>query len=199
MPRNCTFPTLYDEALTISISKFKEWGYLNPGQHVRHTLTWRNMGIKTGQTSLIINTLTKKPYIELEYKYMDKPINYQIFLISKPSNLGKGIIWYFLCPRTNKSCRILYLVGGMFLHREAFLGCMYEKQTYSHNVRNQFRTFELHFNLDKLYEKLYSKHFKSYYAGRPTKKYLILKKSIQRGEKISQQQYEKSIMKKKID
>ena len=71
------------------------------------------------------------PYIELDYNYRDKPQNYKVNLVRVPSNLGKDFVWYFHCPKTNKRCRKLYSVNGMFLHREAYKGCMYETQTYS--------------------------------------------------------------------
>jgi hypothetical protein len=38
MAKPCTFPTLYDEALQIHISKLKGWGYLDPEQIKSGTL-----------------------------------------------------------------------------------------------------------------------------------------------------------------
>jgi hypothetical protein len=40
------------------------------------------------------------------------------------------------------------------------------------------------FGTDKLYEQLYSKHFKSTYAGKPTKRYNMLMKKIEESESI---------------
>src|SRR5690606_41561878 len=105
MPKPHTFPTLYNEALQISISKIKEWEYLNPEQIKSGTLTWSRNGSQTGTISIKVNTHSEHPYIELDYKYRDEPRNYKISLVSLPSNLGKGLIWYFLCPQTNKLCR----------------------------------------------------------------------------------------------
>ena len=136
-----TFPTLYNEALQISISKLKEWEYLNPEQIKSGTLTWSRNGNKTGSISIRVNTHSEQPYIELDYKYRDEPRNYKVRLVSMPSNLGKGLIWYFLCPQTNKRCRKLYSIGGYFLHREAFNGCMYETQTQSKKYRQLDKTF----------------------------------------------------------
>ena len=59
---------------------------------------------------------------------MDEPRNYKVYLTSTPSNLNRGEIWYFICPQTKKRCRKLYSIGGYFLHREAFNGCMYKIQ-----------------------------------------------------------------------
>ena len=40
MPKPYTFPTLYNEAFQLSISKMKEWEYLNPEQIKTGTITW---------------------------------------------------------------------------------------------------------------------------------------------------------------
>ena len=186
MPKPYTFPTLYNEALQISISKLKEWDFLNPKQSKSGTLTWSRNGNKTGCISIRVNTPSEQPYIELDYKYRDEPRNYKVRLVSIPSNLGKGLIWYFLCPQTNKRCRKLYSIGGYFLHREAFNGCMYETQTQSKKNRKLLKTLDAYFKSEELYSQLHHKNLKKTYAGRPTRRYLNLLKQI---EKIEMAQY----------
>ena len=185
MPKPYTFPTLYDEALQISISKIKELEYLNPEQIKSGTLNWSRNGNQTGSISIQVNTNGEQPYIELDYKYKDEPRNYKVRLVSMPSNLGKGLIWYFLCPQTNKRCRKLYSIGGYFLHREAFKGCMYETQTQSKKYRQLDKTLGAYFKLDELHEQLYKKHFKKTYKGKPTKNHSKLVESIQKLENDS--------------
>lgn len=184
MPKPYTFPTLYNDALQISISKLKEWEYLNPEQIKSGTLTWSRNGNKTGSISIKVNTYGKQPHIELDYKYRDEPRNYKVYLTSTPSNLNKGEIWYFICPQTKKRCRKLYSIGGYFLHREAFNGCMYETQTQSKKYRQLDKTFGAYFKIDDLYSQLYQKHFKKTYAGKPTKKYLRIMEQIHKAESI---------------
>lgn len=194
MPKSPTFPTLYNEALQISISRLKEWEYFNPEQIKSGTLTWSNNGNKTGSISIRGNTHSEQPYIELNYKYNDEPRNYKVSLVSIPSNLGKGLIWYFLCPQTNKRCRKLYLIGGYFLHREAFNGCMYETQTQSKKYRQLDKTLGAYFKTDDLYSQLYKKHFKKTYAGKPTKKYLRIMEQIQKAERIPYHEIERTML-----
>jgi len=191
MPKPSTFPTLYNEALQISVSKLKEWQYLNPEQIKNGTLTWNKNGNQTGSISIQVNTHSEQPYLELKYKYRDELRNYKVRLVSMPSNLGKGVIWYFLCPQTNKRCRKLYSIGGNFLHREAFNGCMYEKQTQSKKYRQLDKTLMAYFRTDDLYNQLYQKHFKKTYAGKLTKKYLRLMKQIQKAESIPYHEIER--------
>jgi hypothetical protein len=191
MPKPYTFPTIYNEALQIDIAKLKSWGYLRPGQITTGTVSWSRNDNHRGSISIKGNTVSEQPYIELDYNFQDEPRNYKIYLTSTPSNLKKGKIWYFLCPQTNKRCRKLYSIGGYFLHREAFKGCMYETQTYSKKNRDIFKL--LGGLNDKLYRELNKKHFKKSYAGKPTKKYLKLINQINKTENIPFETIKKAI------
>jgi hypothetical protein len=194
MPKPHTFPTLYNEVLQIHISKLKIWGYLNPKQIKSGTLDWSRNGNPVGSISIIANTLSEQPYIELDYNYKNQPRNYKVYLTSTPSNLNRGKILYFICPQTNKLCRKLYSIGGYFLHREAFKACMYETQTQSKKYRQIEKTIGVYFKSDKLYSELYKKNFKKSYAGKPTKKYLRLMEQIQKAESIPYNEIEKAIL-----
>jgi hypothetical protein len=190
MPKPHTFPTLYNEALQIHISKLKEWNYLNLEQLKNGTITWSSNGEKIASISITVNCNCKEPYIELIYNSNNEPRRYKVRLISIPSNLDKGRIWYFLCPQTNKRCRKLYLVNGYFFHRNAFNGCMYACQTESKQWRRLKRTYDSLFEQDKFYEQMYSKHFKTHYKGKPTKRYIKLMKQISIAERISHEDIE---------
>ena len=194
MPKFPTFPTLYDEVLQINITKLKEWGFLKPKQIKSGTLTWSRNRNPTGSISIVVNTHSEQPYIELNYKYRDEPRNYKVYLTSTPSNLNRGKIWYFLCPQTNKRCRKLYSIGGYFLHREAFSGCMYETQTQSKKYRQLDKTFGAYFKIDNLYSELYKKNFKKTYAGKPTKRYLRIMEQIQKAENIPYHEIERAML-----
>ena len=194
MPKSSTYPTLYNEALQIHISKLKGWGYLDPNQIKSGRLNWSRNGNPTGQIWIEANTHSEQPYIELDYKFKGEPRNYKVYLVCVPSNLNKGNVWYFVCPHTNKRCRVLYSIGGYFYHRAAFRGCMYEKQTQSKKYRVLEKTLGAYFQSDQLYEQLYKKHFKKQYAGKPTKKYLRLIQQIQKAESIPYEEIERAMI-----
>lgn len=194
MPKPYTFPTLYNEALQLSISKLKGWGYLAPGQIKSGTINWSRHGESAGSISITANTRSEQPYIELDYKYRDEPRKYKVYLTSTPSNLNRGEIWYFICPQTNKRCRKLYSIGGYFLHREAFNGCMYETQTQSKKYRQLDKTLGAYFKIDNLYSELYKKNFKKTYAGKPTKRYLRIMEQIQKAESIPYHEIEQAML-----
>jgi hypothetical protein len=63
------------------------------------------------------------------------------------------------------------MIQTYFLHREVFKGAMYEKQTYSKNTRTEFAVWDRLFESEKIYEKVYSKYFKTHYLEKPTKQY----------------------------
>jgi hypothetical protein len=193
MPKPSTFPTLYNEALQLNISKLKEWGYLDPKQIKSGTLNWSRNGNPTGSISIQVNTYSERSHIILDYKFKDEPRNYKVYFTTSPSNLQRGEIWYFICPQTKKRCRKLYLISGYFSHREAFNGCMYESQTQSKKYRQLDKTFGAYFRTDDLYSQLYKKHFKKTYAGKPTKKYLRIMEQIQKTESIAYHEIERAL------
>lgn len=194
MPKPHTYPTLFDDLKTISISFLTMHGYLKPNQWRNGTITWSRNGNKTGSISIGIYTKPENSYLELDYKCNESPINYKVQLISARSNLGKGVVWYFVCPSTGKRCRKLYLVDTYFYHRSAFRGCMYEKQTQSKKCRHLDKTLGLYFQVDKLFEQIYKKNFKKQYAGKSTKKYLKLTQQIQKAESIPQHEFERALI-----
>jgi hypothetical protein len=194
MPKPCTFPTLYDELKTVSISFLTKHGYLKPNHWQSGSVTWSRNGNKTDSISIRVSTKPESPYLELNYKCNEAPINYRVQLVSALSNLGKGVVWYFVCPRTGKRCRKLYLADTYFYHRSAFRGCMYEKQTQSKKCRYLHKTLGVSLRTDQLFEQLYKKHFKKQYSGKPTKKYLKLTQQIQRAESIQYKEIERALI-----
>ena len=118
-----------------------------------------------GNIDLIIDT--REMYIELDYRFGDEPRHYRVQLVSVPSNLGKGRIWYFLCPQTSKRCRILYGVEGWFFHRSAFRGCCYDRQTLSKQYRLlDYTIFPRQIEINEQLRKC-----RKTYRGKPTRRY----------------------------
>jgi len=168
---------------------------LEPGHWKTGAVSWSRNGTKTGSISIATNFTVAAPYLELDYTYnKTRSINYQVPLVSLPSNLGKGVVWYFVCPRTGKKCRKLYLADTYFYHRTAFSGCLYEKQTQSHKNRMLGKQFEQLYGADQAYEKIYKKYFKKFYANRPTKRYQKLLRQVKLSESIPQELAERLLI-----
>ena len=93
---------------------------------------------------------------------------YLILLIAKPSNLGVGKLWFFVCPFTRKKARKLYLQNGIFRSRTAVRNGFYEQQIRSRKDRSMFSFLEIAWSE----ENEWKKWGKKTYRGKPTKAYL---------------------------
>lgn len=193
MPKPSKDPILFNEVVQFNIKDLKRFGYLDSGTAKQGNLTWSFNGAKRAAIKVSANTIEKQPFVYLSYYHNSKHTSYTVDLVSVPSNLGKGLIWYFRCPQTNKLCRKLYLIGGYFLHRKAFKGCYYECQTTSKKTRSLFKLLEHFINDDSLLEELYSKNFKRYYKGKATKKYSRIASALKNKQNLSNTQIEKTI------
>jgi len=178
MGRHSTIPDLFDDCRTVSITKLKAWGYIIPHYKTPGTIHWSIDGVQTGAIGILVDMDYDSGSITFDYNCNKEPVNYKVSIISKPSNLGNGRVWFFVCPRTGKYCRKLHLAGKYFLHRTALSGYMYEVQTMSKTHRMLTKSVYRDLINEKYYEEIYSKHFKKYYNGKPTKRYLALLKRV---------------------
>lgn len=166
---------------TLNITKLKAWGYLDYGIK-SGVISWRIAGDVHSKIGIKSTILEHKKYITLEYTQSGEIIKYDVRIESIPSNLGKGAIYYFVCPRTQKHCRKLYCNSKYFLHREAFNYLYYDKQIESKRNRYLVSIFDKVFIKDEVYDILYSKHFKTHYNGKETKRYKKIMDKIKRAE-----------------
>ena len=71
---------------------------------------------------------------------------------------------------------------------------MYETQIQSKKNRALDKMLGAYLQKDKLHEQLNQKHFKRYYAGKPTKQYLRITKLLQQAAKVSYRDFERALM-----
>jgi len=185
MPKFPTFPYIFDEEKCISISDLKKLKYFKINNLVSGTINWTNRGMKTGSIGISVLMTDETNVVRFEYKCNGNNYDYKVRLISLPSNLGKGKVWYFLCPFTGKRCRKLHLIDERFMHRSALPSGMYSKQTHSKKWRQMEKVYGCYFDSDEVYKELYSKHFRRFYNGKPTKRFLKLMRKIKQAESIT--------------
>jgi hypothetical protein len=125
MPRSRTFPNCFDEAIRLSINDLRRRGYMRPDRVACRTYEWARVGQRSGSVNITVSVAER--YVELDYSYNCRRINYRIALESITATFG-GFDWYFICPATGKRCRKLYLIGERFLSRYAFPEARYRKQ-----------------------------------------------------------------------
>lgn len=122
-----------------------------------------------------------KSYLDLCYTIKGEQVSYSIKLTSAPANIGKGQVWYFICPSTGMRCRKLYLIEKYFVHRKAYRKIYYDSQTHSSIDRMLYKFPKA----DKAQKLIQSKYFRKYYKGQPTKRYLKCLKQIQDANQTS--------------
>lgn len=191
MPKNATYPFLFDEEKSIDITSLKKLKYLEMNTKKRGTLVWKLGNTETGSISIYTSIDDITSFIILDYKCNDTNYRYKVTLITTNSNLGTGNIWYFICPFTEKRCRKLHLIDGRFMHRSALPSGMYSSQTQTKKWRQMEKVYGAYFDSEKHYKELYSKHFKTHYNGKPTKRYLKLLEKINETENFSIEEIEK--------
>jgi hypothetical protein len=176
---------VYDECLSISMKTLKRLGFLRIGEWKANAINWNRNGERISSVWLVSNMVDSPYFVELDYKYNGQPIKYRVQLVSAPSNLKNGLVWYFICPHTGKRCRTLHLVSTYFLHRTAWTGCLYEKQTQSKGWRSlELSILGRTFKAESIYEKIYKKNFKRHYRGKLTNRYLHLLSQLKKVDHI---------------
>ncbi|WP_080780568.1 hypothetical protein [Chryseobacterium phocaeense] len=193
MGRWSSNPDEVESLKRITINDLKKLGYLKPNVHLNQNVFWTDRnGEKTSSITVIIETTDTEGIVTFDYTWQQSHINYKVRLITRPSNLGNGLLWFFVCPNTQKVCRKLHLNSGYFLHRTAFNDVYYEKQLESKKWREWGKVFG---PLDDgIYEKIYKKNFKKYYKGKPTKKYKQLMKRLNSRQLIDFEDIEKFLL-----
>lgn len=97
-----------------------------------------------------------------------KAISYDIRIVSIPSNLGKGRMYYFICPFTHKWCKYLYMGYGSpyFKSREAYSHRIYYASQLSSRLN---KPNDIYWRLERQLEVLRPLHPKNHYKGTVTK------------------------------
>ena len=62
---------------------------------------------------------------------------------------------------------------------------MYECQIQSKYRRKLDKLYDAYFDYDKLYDEMYSKYFKMFYAGKPTKKYKRIMNQLKKASEVN--------------
>ena len=171
MPRYSKHPQYVKDCLTFQINMLKERGNLSPNVEVCNGgCEWSIRGNRIASIGYSKDPLSDtEQVLTFDYSHEGKSVKYDVRLLAVPSNLGKGVRWYFVCPATQKRCINLIKPHGSkyFLHREAF-NLPYESQCQSKSYRELENRYGKEFLLERLYDLLYSKYRKKHYRGKPT-------------------------------
>ena len=120
---------IIDNLRRFTIADLKKLGYFVPDSVVSGVLRW---GSGDNQSSIRATMDNTRMVLSVKYIVNNvKTMQYDVTIIERTANLGKGVVRFFLCPITHKPCRKLYLYGDRFVSRRAMRGAMYRSQVKS--------------------------------------------------------------------
>ncbi len=178
MGRNSTGAWTTDDCLRIELSYLLKAGYLIRGKFTSGSLSWHCNGNPSG----IINIdsrwpldTAQRPSIRLTYTITDKRTGEKenrddtVYLESRPSNLGKGAVLYFICPSSGKRCRVLYKAYGCPIWKSRLA---YQHRIYYPSQQSSKREYanNRYWQLDKQISVLQGKRRAGVYQGMQTKR-----------------------------
>jgi len=157
------------EAMRLEISIFTKRGYFKTDSCFSSSFSWTN----GSSISYDLFFMDERQEIRLHYWNQNNSgerndMDYIIQLTSVPSNLGKGEVWYFVCPQTGRKTKILYKAYGSlhFKSREAYQNRIYYPSQISSKLNYNCDRF---WELKRRLEKLNPLCRKNHYQGKETR------------------------------
>jgi hypothetical protein len=172
MAKPYTAPTLINQEKTLTTGYLSKLGYFKENYKTVGSTGWTSNKSKDLDIDITVIMQTDFERVVLSYNdFNNEPTEQTIYLTSKKSNLGKGFVWFFVCPFTGKTCRNLIFINNRFMHRSNLTNAMYCIQAESKYWR---KLFQLQPNIpttEKILNEPFKKHYKKYYKGKMTKRY----------------------------
>ncbi|MDX5477458.1 MAG: hypothetical protein LPJ98_03295 [Cyclobacteriaceae bacterium] len=182
MAKNPTFPTLVEDLPFISIQALKNQGLLNPGVKTSGIFNLLIDKKPSGGRISVFLDLTKFMYINLDWYDGKKNHNISITLNQVHSNLGKGKIFYFLCPKSGQKCSKLYFIGHSVASAK-WLNLYYKDQILSKKSYAFLRLCKAFFEVDELIKEFFSLK-KHSYRGKLTRRAKQLQSKIDKKRRL---------------
>jgi len=168
------------ESNRLDLRVLLQQGQIKKGFHLTGTIEWTN-----GSSIKYESKYTKEEvYFRVIYTITDyrtgkeTDYDYRINFVKIPSNLGKGEILYFVCPESNKLARVLFMAyrHHKYIHRDWYLDnygvrLYYNSQSVSKGDYHNTMYFNYERQVKDLESRLFAKHRKLFYKGKPTKDY----------------------------
>ncbi|HEX2786619.1 MAG TPA: hypothetical protein VHP32_01850 [Ignavibacteria bacterium] len=168
MPNTSKGIATAEGSLKLNINKMFKDGCFQSGINYGN-VSWTN-GSSIGYNTCFKET---EKYIRLNYTITDYYGNkikkdYSINLCGLDSNLGKGIVYYFVCPVTYRLCRILYKAYGSEIFKSRFA---YRNRIYYNcqTVSKRDYALQRYFDLKARFDKLVENNIRENYKGKKTR------------------------------
>jgi hypothetical protein len=165
-----------NEILRIELSYLIKKKFIQKGKNIQFVLSWTN----NSNISVISNYISNDIWLRLIYTITDYngkkyDYDYKIYLTERPSNLGIGNILYFICPDSNKLCRILYSCYGSHIWkaRESYQNRIY----YSGQTSSKLNYFnDRYWQIERTLEKLRQEKKCYYYKNTKTRRLMKIER-----------------------
>lgn len=155
----------------LELPRLRKARFFTPNADVSGQWTWSN------GDSVNITTRWKgaEVFMELSYTWthphtgQSEDIRQRFDMVRKPSNLGKGHVLFFRCPRTFRLCRVLYRAyhARDFRSRWGFSYRLY----YPSQVCGKLdRWNQVYWDTERVLERMKGKRKPGRYRGKPTKR-----------------------------
>ena len=173
-----------NDLYTISISALRKLQFFNSAGYKEEPITfkYRNAGSgamhELGTIMIRVSIQDGNWYTGFEYTADGIDYCYQVELVQLQSNLGKGFLWYFLCPELKVRCRKLYFYQDIFVSRKCLIGGLYKDEAKTKSSRGNSKLYNQLNRLNKIILEGRKPSFKRYYRGNPTKRYLALMNAV---------------------
>lgn len=151
-----SYPIIIDDCLRFSVGDLKRLGFFAPGVAITRLLCWGE------DKSITASVDADNRFVSLTYTFNGEEKRYDVGIVQRDANIGRGVVRFFTCPATHTLCSKLYFVGGWFVSRRAIHGAMYRTQTKS----KLWRLMPDGFLRDDFIP--YRRHGKPYYRGKLT-------------------------------
>lgn len=122
--KDSTNPVIIENCIKLTIADLKRMDLFQPDAFVLSTISW-------GPSFRAIVIIDDQSKMTIRYSIRGIERNSMICIVTRPANIGKGVVRYFVCPVTNRLCRNLYLYNGRFVSQKAMRFAMYKQQTRS--------------------------------------------------------------------
>jgi hypothetical protein len=172
MPKPSTHPTIINQQKTLTTGYLSKCGYFKTDYKTNGSTGWTSN--KSKNLDISITSIMEKEderIILTYYDFNNIQVEQTIYLTSKFSNLGTGLIWFFICPYTGAICRNLIFVCNRFMHLSNLKNAMYSTQLESKYWRKLFQLIPNIPTVKNVLNKPNEFNYKKYYKGKKTKRY----------------------------
>lgn len=177
MGRDRTGAITIGQCVRLNISYLFDKGILAPGAITNRVISWND-----GSRVTVVGDLDNET-VTLRYTIAGHQMDYSIELIQRPSNLGKGFVYFFKCPVTCKACRFLYLAydSPVFMCPGAYDRLYYPVQIAAKKDVYNAKYWHLKQMLDEKFSKV-----TFWYNGEKTRRFLKLQAYREKLEQLDE-------------